>query len=69
MLESTSCVTFDQGLVFYAHNSPATNAAIAAMLERIAVDLDLEPMLYQVRLLKLSAGIEKIFVVFKGLKV
>ena len=39
-----------QGLVFYAHNSPATNAAIAAMLERISSPdaLDLEPMLYQV---------------------
>lgn len=39
-----------QGLVFYAHNSAATNAAIAALLWRVVSPdaLDLEPMLYQV---------------------
>lgn len=48
LISSSLPFTHLQGLVFYAHNSPATNAAIAALLQRIAVDLELEPMLYQV---------------------
>lgn len=49
---------FPQGVAHYARNSVATNRALAALLWRIASPdgLDLEPMLYQVRVGRCASG-------------
>lgn len=49
-VQTSSALTCAQGLAYYATNSAATNAAVAALLWRIASPdaLNLEPMLYQV---------------------